>query len=215
MPQLINILPDHVINKIAAGEVVERPSSVIKELVENAVDAGADDIRIDIEQAGRKLLRVSDNGCGMSRDDARTAFLRHATSKITSDADLDAIRTMGFRGEALSSIASVSQVRMITVPAGASAGTEIVIEAGRVTTVADSGGPQGTSIEVANLFYNTPARLKRKDAAGRIGRLEVAGKVINAHAVNAGRAFVLADLLECALQVGPFQHPCQQRFRLN
>ncbi len=118
MPSIIKILPDHVINKIAAGEVVERPASVVKELIENSIDAGATDIFIDIEQAGKRLIRITDNGCGMSKEDAQTAFLRHATSKITSDRDLESIRTMGFRGEALSSIASVSHVRLRTVDAG-------------------------------------------------------------------------------------------------
>jgi DNA mismatch repair protein MutL len=102
MPDKINILPDHVVNKIAAGEVVERPASAVKELIENSIDAGASEIFIDIEQAGRRLIRITDNGSGMSKKDAQTAFLRHATSKITTDADLEAIRTMGFRGEALS-----------------------------------------------------------------------------------------------------------------
>lgn len=157
---VIKILPDHVINKIAAGEVVERPASVVKELIENAVDAGAGKIFIDIEQAGNRLIRIVDDGCGMSQDDARIAFERHATSKITTDAELESIRTMGFRGEALSSIASVSQVRLCTVQRGAAAGTLIVIEAGRITAEKDAAAPAGTSIEVANLFYNTPARLK-------------------------------------------------------
>src|SRR5512135_545699 len=123
MPSRIKILPDTVINKIAAGEVVERPASVVKELIENSIDSGATDISVDIEQAGRRLIRVVDNGCGMSRDDARLAFERHATSKISHDSDLESVRTMGFRGEALASIASVSQVTMITSEAGSPAGT--------------------------------------------------------------------------------------------
>src|SRR5512135_283476 len=122
MTSIIKILPDHVVNKIAAGEVVERPASVVKELIENSIDAGATEIIVDIEQAGRKLIRVTDNGCGMSGDDARTAFVRHATSKISSDEDLEAIRTMGFRGEALSSIASVSQVRLLSAVREAASG---------------------------------------------------------------------------------------------
>src|SRR5512144_1781358 len=154
MPSIIKILPDHVVNKIAAGEVVERPAAVVKELIENSIDAGATEIFIDIEQAGRRLIRVSDNGCGMSREDARTAFLRHATSKIDSDEDLDAVRTMGFRGEALSSIASVSQVRLLTAVSGASEGALVEIEAGMVKSVASAAAPKGTSVEVAHLFYN-------------------------------------------------------------
>ena len=160
MSSIIKILPDHVVNKIAAGEVVERPAAVVKELIENSIDAGASEILVDIEQAGRKLIRVADNGCGMSQKDAQTAFLRHATSKIESDEDLDAVRTMGFRGEALSSIASVSQVRLLTAVRGAGQGVLVEIEAGAVKSVKDAAAPEGTSIDVSHLFYNTPARLK-------------------------------------------------------
>ena len=156
----IKILPDNLINKIAAGEVVERPGSVVKELIENAIDAGASEIVVNIEQAGKRLIRVTDNGSGMSRDDARTAFERHATSKIASEADLDIVRTMGFRGEALSSIASVAQVTMVTAQKDAGPGTIIEIDGGTVKNIADAAAPQGTSIEVNHLFYNTPARLK-------------------------------------------------------
>ncbi len=160
MSAIINILPSHVVNKIAAGEVVERPSSVVKEVVENSIDAGAFEIFIDIEQAGRRLIRITDNGIGMSKEDARTAFLRHATSKIATDADLEAIRTLGFRGEALSSIAAVSQVRMVTATKGAVSGTSLEIEGGTVKSITDAAASQGTSIEISHLFYNTPARLK-------------------------------------------------------
>ena len=160
MNRKIKILPDHVINKIAAGEVVERPASVVKELIENSVDAGATRISIDIEQAGRRFIRITDNGCGMSKDDARIAFERHATSKITSDSDLEAIKTMGFRGEALSSIASVAQVRMLTSEGEASSGTMVEIEGGLVKAESDAAASQGTSLEISHLFYNTPARLK-------------------------------------------------------
>ncbi|HYA87141.1 MAG TPA: DNA mismatch repair endonuclease MutL [Nitrospirota bacterium] len=160
MTSTINILPDHVINKIAAGEVVERPASVVKELIENSIDAGATEIFIDIEKAGTRMIRIRDNGCGMSREDAKSAFLRHATSKIRNEADLEAIRTMGFRGEALSSIAAVSQVRMVTATSGNSAGIEIEIEGGKEKAITEAAAPQGTSLEIAHLFYNTPARLK-------------------------------------------------------
>ncbi len=166
MSSIIKILPDHVINKIAAGEVVERPASVVKELIENSIDAGAREILIDIEQAGRRLIRITDDGCGMSKEDARTAFLRHATSKIAGDEDLAAIRTLGFRGEALSSIASVSQVRLLSALRGAPSGVLIEIEAGKFKSAADAAAPQGTSIEVVHLFYNTPARLKFLKSAG-------------------------------------------------
>jgi len=156
----IKILPDNLINKIAAGEVVERPASVVKELIENAIDAGATEIVVTIEQSGKRLIRVTDNGSGISREDARTAFERHATSKIASEADLETIRTMGFRGEALSSIASVAQVTMVTAQKGAGSGTIVEIEGGTVRNIADGAAPQGTSFEVNHLFYNTPARLK-------------------------------------------------------
>lgn len=160
MPDKIKILPDHVINKIAAGEVVERPASVVKELIENSLDAGATLISLDIEEAGRRLIRISDNGSGISDEDARTAFQRHATSKITDDADLESIHTLGFRGEALSSIASVSHVRMQTATKGAASGTLIEIEGGSVKTVSHAAALQGTTLEISHLFFNTPARRK-------------------------------------------------------
>jgi DNA mismatch repair protein MutL len=156
----IKILPEHVVNKIAAGEVVERPASVAKELIENSIDAGATEILIDIEKAGTQLIRIWDNGSGMSKEDAKIAFLRHATSKISDEADLEAIRTMGFRGEALSSIAAVSKIRMVTVTQGNSSGVMVEIEGGKVKVLTDAAAPKGTSFEVAHLFYNTPARLK-------------------------------------------------------
>jgi DNA mismatch repair protein MutL len=160
MSSLIKILPDHVINKIAAGEVVERPASVVKELIENSIDAGATDIFIDIEEAGKRLIRITDNGSGMSNEDARTAFLRHATSKIADDTDLESIRTMGFRGEALSSIASVSRVRLQSAMKGATSGALIEIEGGNVKAVSEAAAPQGTTLEISHLFFNTPARRK-------------------------------------------------------
>ena len=160
MSPSIKILPDHVINKIAAGEVVERPASVVKELIENSIDAGATDIFIDIEEAGKRLIRITDNGSGMSNEDARTAFLRHATSKITDDTDLESIRTMGFRGEALSSIASVSRVRLQSAMKGATSGALIEIEGGNVKAVSEAAAPQGTTLEISHLFFNTPARRK-------------------------------------------------------
>jgi len=160
MSSIIKILPDHVVNKIAAGEVVERPASVVKELIENSIDAGATEIFIDIEQAGKRLIRIIDNGGGMSKEDAEACFLRHATSKIRSDADLEAIRTMGFRGEALSSIASVSRIRMLTARQGDLSGLMIELEGGTIKNVSETAATKGTSIEISHLFYNTPARLK-------------------------------------------------------
>ncbi len=156
----IRILPEVVSNKIAAGEVVERPASVVKELVENALDAGSDRIRIEVEKGGRSLIRVSDNGCGMSRDDALLSLERYATSKIASDEDLFAIRTLGFRGEALPSIAAVSRFTLLTREAEAAVGTRIQVDGGTLRDVRDTGAPAGTMIGVRRLFFNTPARRK-------------------------------------------------------
>jgi DNA mismatch repair protein MutL len=156
----IRILPDILSNKIAAGEVVERPASVVKELAENALDAGATRVLIDIEQGGRSLIRVADDGCGMSRDDALLSIERHATSKIASDQDLFNIRTLGFRGEALPSIAAVSKLALVTRDAASDSGTELTIEGGRLVNVAEAGAPVGTLVTVRQLFFNTPARRK-------------------------------------------------------
>src|ERR1051325_5622274 len=156
----IRVLADHVANQIAAGEVVERPASVAKELVENSIDAGASRIAIEIEAGGRRLLKVSDDGEGMVRDDAVLAFERHATSKISVTDDLAAIATLGFRGEALASIASVAKVELITSTEEASAGTKVVIEGGRMRDFKDAAHPRGTTISVKDLFFNVPARRK-------------------------------------------------------
>jgi DNA mismatch repair protein MutL len=156
----IRVLPDHISNLIAAGEVVERPASVAKELVENAIDAGATRIVIDVEAGGRRLLKITDDGEGMTRDDAVLAFERHATSKISKAEDLNAISTLGFRGEALASIASVAKVELVSNTADASAGTRVVIEGGRMRDVKDAAHPRGTTIGVRDLFFNTPARRK-------------------------------------------------------
>ena len=159
MPR-IHRLPLHLANQIAAGEVVERPASVVKELVENSLDAHATRITVTIELGGKKLLRVEDDGDGMDAEDARLAIERHATSKIASADDLGAIRTLGFRGEALPSIASVSHFTLRTRARGESTGTEIRVNSGAVGSVREVGMPEGTSIEVADLFYNLPARRK-------------------------------------------------------
>ena len=156
----IRVLADHVANQIAAGEVVERPASVAKELVENAIDAGATRITIEIEAGGRRLLKVSDDGEGMVRDDAVLAFERHATSKIRETEDLGAIGTLGFRGEALASIASVARVELTTCIEGASAATRVAIDGGRMRDVKDAAHPRGTTIAVRDLFFNIPARRK-------------------------------------------------------
>ena len=163
----ITKLPDDLANQIAAGEVVERPASVVKELVENAIDAEASRLTITIEYGGKKLIRVEDDGIGMDPDDARLSLDRHATSKIRRADDLGAIVTLGFRGEALPSMASVSHFRLRTRARGETAGTEIRVNAGVVESVMAAGGPKGTLVEVADLFYNLPARRKflKSDAA--------------------------------------------------
>jgi DNA mismatch repair protein MutL len=156
----IHVLPEHVANKIAAGEVVERPASVVKELIENALDAGATRIKISVEAGGKKLIQLTDNGCGMVRDDAMLAFERHATSKIKDAEDLLSVATLGFRGEALPSIASVSRLRLETRAGEATAGTILEINGGKMARVEEAGLPEGTSITVRDLFFNTPARRK-------------------------------------------------------
>lgn len=156
----IHILPEQVASQIAAGEVVERPASVIKELVENALDAGARNIRIEVENGGRRLIRIADDGSGIPAAEAPLAFARHATSKLTSIDDLDSLHTLGFRGEALASIAAVAQVTLVTRTAAEPAGTQIHVQGGVVADRRAAGAPPGTVITVESLFYNTPARLK-------------------------------------------------------
>lgn len=188
----VHVLDDNTINKIAAGEVVERPASVIKELVENAIDAKADRIEVEIMAGGTSFMRVSDNGIGMSREDAEKAILRHATSKIVQVDDLQAIATLGFRGEALPSIASVSRFNLQTRQAGAELGTEIKITGGKTTEIGVAGCNLGTTIRVEDLFFNTPARKKflktNNTESGRINEFiiklaishpEIAFKLIN------------------------------------
>ena len=156
----IRLLPETVASQVAAGEVVERPASVVKELVENSLDAGARNIDIAIRRGGISLVRVIDDGCGMDRDDALLSLERHATSKIRSAADLQVVATLGFRGEALPSIASVSRFRLTTRESGAIAGTEIIVNGGKIDVVRDGGEAPGTQVEVRSLFYNLPARRK-------------------------------------------------------
>ena len=156
---VINVLDQNTINQIAAGEVVERPASIVKELVENAVDAGATQITVEVQNGGMTFLRVTDNGCGIAPEDAPTAFLRHATSKIRTKEDLAAIGTLGFRGEALAAISSVSRIDLLTKTAEAE-GVSLHLEGGVVTSQQPAGCPQGTTILVRDLFFNTPARMK-------------------------------------------------------
>ena len=159
MPKIIQLSP-HIANLIAAGEVVERPASVVKELLENAVDAGATKVTVEIKDGGMTFLRLTDNGCGMSAEDARTAFLRHATSKLRTEEDLAAISTFGFRGEALAAVASVSRIDLLTKTADSLSGTSLHLDAGVITEDSEAGCPDGTTIIVRDLFFNTPARMK-------------------------------------------------------
>lgn len=194
MPQ-IKVLPKNIAELIAAGEVVERPASVIKELVENAIDAGATTITVEIQHGGVTYMRVADNGCGIERDQIRTAFLRHATSKVASAEDLNSILTLGFRGEALASVCAVAKVEMITAAAGAELGACYTIHGGEELSLEDAGCPQGTTVIVRDLFYNVPARMKflKKDvtegsAVGAImDRLALSHPEISFHFIKDGK----------------------------
>ena len=194
MPK-IHVLPPHIANQIAAGEVVDRPSSVVKELVENSIDAGATAVTIEIENGGVELIRILDNGLGIADEDCETAFLRHATSKIASAGDLFSIRSLGFRGEALASIAAVSRVRLQTQTQDDELGTLIRYEGGSLVEHRRTGGTRGTSVEVRDLFYNVPARLKfmkssRAESASigdYIARLILSAPQIAVHFVNGGK----------------------------
>jgi len=157
---VVRVLPDILASQVAAGEVVERPASVVKELVENSLDAGAREVMVDIEKGGVNLIRVTDDGCGMAREDALLSLERHATSKLRTAADLGSILTLGFRGEAVPSIASVAKFRMVTRQADTLTGTEIIVDGGKLRDVRDAGGAPGTVIEARNLFFNMPARRK-------------------------------------------------------
>ncbi len=196
---MIKILPEHIANKIAAGEVVERPASVVKELVENSIDSGASRIFVETSGGGVKLIKVTDDGSGMSPDDALLAFERHATSKLASDGGLFSISTMGFRGEALPSIASVSRFRLIT-SSGDGRGTSVIIDGGNIQGVKETGTPKGTSAEARDLFFNTPARLKflksreteLSHIAASVERLALAHPEIHFRLTNDGK-----ELLDC------------------
>lgn len=157
---VIHELSSHLADLIAAGEVVERPASVAKELVENAIDAGATRITVEIENGGVTYLRIADDGCGIAPEDAPVAFRRHATSKLRTEEDLAAIGTLGFRGEALAAIASVSRIDLLTKQRGALAGTHLHLEAGQITEQEEAGCPEGTTLVIRDLFFNTPARMK-------------------------------------------------------
>lgn len=179
----IQKLPREIAQLIAAGEVVERPASVVKELLENAVDAGASEITLEIQSGGIRFIRVTDNGCGIAREDVPTAFLSHATSKIQKADDLDAIFTLGFRGEALASVAAVSRVELMTKTADEFAGTRAVLEGGEQISVEDAGCPNGTTLIIRDLFYNTPARMKflKSDRAEGSAVASIADRIALSH----------------------------------
>jgi DNA mismatch repair protein MutL len=183
MDTTIAVLPPGVIDQIAAGEVIERPASVVKELVDNALDAGASTVSVEVRAGGRALVRVVDDGCGMSGKDAVLAFGRHATSKLRAVDDLWGLTTMGFRGEALPAIASVARVTLTTRRANDLAATRVIVEGGRLTSVSEVGAPVGTTVEVADLFYNVPARLKflKGDTTEASHVTELAARVAMAH----------------------------------
>ena len=194
----IVLLDDLTINQIAAGEVIERPASVIKEMVENSIDAGAKNICVEIKNGGISLIRITDDGCGISEDDMEIAFERHATSKIRQAADLETVQTMGFRGEALASIAAIANVELVTKTANDEIGHRILVEGGKILEKTEVGSQVGTRITVQNLFYNTPVRYKflKKDytEAGYIEdvitRIALVNKNVAIKLINNGKVLV-------------------------
>ncbi|MGH9405215.1 MAG: DNA mismatch repair endonuclease MutL [Terriglobia bacterium] len=210
---MIRILPEAVANKIAAGEVVERPSSVVKELLENSLDAGATRLEVYVEAGGRRLVRIEDDGCGMNRDDALLAFERHATSKILSVEDLFEVTTLGFRGEALPSIASVSRVMLETRHAQDAAGTQLEIHGGRLRDVKEIAWPAGTRLQVRDLFYNTPARRKfLKSESTELGH--IAGLVTHYALAHPEKAFRLTSMTHEMLNAPPVESLRQRLYQV-
>ncbi len=212
MPK-INVLPKHLAELIAAGEVVERPASVVKELLENSIDAGADTITVEIKNGGISYIRITDNGCGIGREDIRNAFVSHATSKISTADDLNGIFTLGFRGEALASVSAVSRVEVMTKTAEDESGTRYVIESGDEILLDDAGCPKGTTIIVRDLFYKTPARMKflKKDVteanavAGVVDRIALSRPEISFRFIREGKQTLITsgngDLLTCIREI--------------
>ena len=191
----INVLPKHIAELIAAGEVVERPASIVKEIMENSIDAGADKITLEIQRGGITYIRITDNGCGIDRANIRKAFISHATSKISSEEDLNAIYTLGFRGEALASIAAVSRVEIMTRSADEEIGTRYCIEGGEETLIDDAGCPEGTTLIIRDIFFNTPARMKflKKDVteanavAGVVDRVALSHPEVSVRFIRDGK----------------------------
>ncbi|MFH1552755.1 MAG: DNA mismatch repair endonuclease MutL [Candidatus Omnitrophota bacterium] len=205
----INVLSDEVIGKISAGEVVERPASVVKELVENSIDAGADSIEIEVQDAGQSLIRVADNGGGMEPEDAKLACRRHSTSKISEIDDLDNIRTLGFRGEALSSIAAVSQMDLISCAQPGASGVYVYLENGEILKIRPAGRVRGTTIEARNLFYNVPARRKflKKESTELAEIVNMIGRFIISHP---GIEFKLTQGERCLLHAPKDMHAIER-----
>lgn len=209
----IHVLSDQVANQIAAGEVVDRPASVVKELLENALDAGATRIRVEIEAGGRKLIRVVDNGIGMMPDDAMLAFERHATSKIRSSDDLLSIATLGFRGEALPSIASIARVEMTTRAHDQESGTLIEIAGGKILRVEEAGAPPGTSFTIRDLFYNTPAR--RKFMKAESTELSHVSALVTHYALaHPDKHFELHSATHALLQAPPVKESAERIYQI-
>ena len=179
----IQILDEASINKIAAGEVIERPASVVKELIENSIDAGANTIRIEVTKSGKGSIRITDNGCGMSKDDAALSYVKHATSKIRKIEDIETVSTMGFRGEALSSISAIANVEIITKTKDELSGTKVIIQGGKLISIAETGAPDGTTITVNDLFYNTPVRKKylKSDAVELTHIIDIVSRIALGH----------------------------------
>ena len=212
MPK-INVLPKHLAELIAAGEVVERPASVVKELLENSIDAGADTITVEIKNGGISYIRITDNGCGIGRDDIRNAFVSHATSKISTADDLNGIFTLGFRGEALASVSAVARVEVMTRTDDDDVGTRYVIESGDEILLDDAGCPKGTTLIVRDLFYKTPARMKflKKDVteanavAGVVDRIALSHPEISFRFIREGKQTLITsgngDLLTCIREI--------------
>src|ERR1700726_20196 len=209
----IRILPEAVANKIAAGEVVERPASVVKELLENALDAGANSVRIETEMGGKRMIRVIDDGHGMMHDDALLAFERHATSKLRSADDLITISTLGFRGEALPSIASVSRLLLETRDASEAEGTRVEFAGGKLMGVKPAGLPSGTTVSVADLFYSVPARRKfLKSDSTELGH--IASLVTHYALANPGKHFVLTTPTQEIINCSPVEKLGERVYQL-
>src|SRR5271167_434035 len=209
----IRILPETVANKIAAGEVVERPASVVKELLENTLDAGARSIRIETESGGKRLIRVIDDGCGMNHDDALLAFERHATSKLRTADDLLSIATLGFRGEALPSIAAISRLLLETRTPEEEQGTRIEFAGGKLISVKPAGIPAGTSISVADIFYSVPARRKfLKSETTELGH--IASLVTHYALAHPETHFVLKTPSQVILDCAPVEKLSERVYQL-